>query len=393
MKIGQAVSEIEKWMIELRRYFHMYPELGFEEYSTARKISDELEKLNIQHTLGVAGTGVVALIEGEDASVNECIAIRADMDALPLQDAKNSDYKSRHKNKMHACGHDAHMAMLLGLAKILKQEETNLKGSVKLIFQPAEETDGGALPMIKAGVLENPKVDKIFGIHVSSDLDVGKVALKYGQIYARSCNFDLHIKGVSAHGAHPEKGVDAVIVSTEIVSNIQKIISRNINAEESCVITVGMINGGVQENVIAEKVNLKGTIRTLNKESMDYIKYKMDENIRHITQMHQASYSLTFKDGYEEAVNDKNTTDIVKKAGLNTVGLKNTIVYEKPSMGVEDMAYFLKEVPGCYFQIGVGKGSGKKLAHHSNTFDIDENGMKFGVEMYLNILKELGILL
>ncbi len=389
MNVGKAVLDVENWVIELRRYFHMYPELGFEEYNTARKISDVLKQLGIIHITGVAGTGIIAMIKGSEDG--ECVALRADMDALPLQDIKDKEYKSKHKNKMHACGHDAHMAILLGVAKILKENEKNLKGTVKLIFQPAEETDGGALPMIKSGVMNNPKVDKVLGIHVSNNLKVGQIGLKYGQIYARSSNFEIHIYGKSAHGAHPEKGVDAILISAQVITTLQNIISRELDAQESAVISIGTINGGNQENIIASKVSLKGTVRTLNKGNMNKIKHRMNEIISNISKMYNTEYSLTFKDGYIEAINSDEITKIVEDSSNFVVGKENTIVYNKASLGVEDMAYFLKEKPGCFFHVGVQIEDDIKREHHSNVFDINEEGLKYGVAMYLKALEKMGL--
>ncbi|MGB9809679.1 MAG: M20 metallopeptidase family protein, partial [Caldanaerobacter sp.] len=276
MEILEEIEKIEKEAIDLRRKIHMHPELGFEEIKTSEMVYNYLKELGIE-VKRIAKTGVVGLLRGDG---KKTIAIRADMDALPIQEENEVEYASKIPGKMHACGHDVHTAILMATAKVLSR--VNLKGNVKFIFQPAEETTGGALPMIEEGVLEDPKVDAIIGLHVDPDIEVGQIGITYGKAYAASDMFDIVVKGKSSHGAQPHKGVDALVISANIINAIQTIVSRNTNPLTPLVITVGTINGGYARNIIADRVNMSGIIRILEENMREEVVKSVEKICRDI---------------------------------------------------------------------------------------------------------------
>ncbi|MFN2362818.1 MAG: M20 family metallopeptidase, partial [Halarsenatibacteraceae bacterium] len=274
-RIIELADRIEAEMIGWRREIHMNPELGFEEEETAELISRVLTELEIPHQTGIAGTGVVGLI-GDSGPV---IGIRADMDALPIQEQGDKEYISKNDGKMHACGHDGHVATLLGLAKAAVELGDELEGRIKLIFQPAEEGPGGAKPMLEAGVLSEPEVDYMLALHIWNDNEVGTIGTKTGGFFASSDEFDLDILTESAHGASPHEGNDAIVVASELVQALQSVVSRNIDPTDSAVITVGKIEGGYRRNVIADKVRLEATIRALNTEVRELLEKRIKDII------------------------------------------------------------------------------------------------------------------
>ncbi|MBS4534841.1 amidohydrolase [Clostridium sp. D2Q-14] len=240
--ILEKSNSIKDWLINIRREFHMYPELGMEEFKTSQKICDLLDEMGIEYERGIANTGVVGIIKGKKEG--KTVALRADMDALPIDERNDVYYKSKIKGKMHACGHDAHMTILMGTAKILNDMRDELKGKVKLIFQPAEETVGGAKKMIEEGVLENFKVDAVFGLHVAPEIPVGKIGIKYDKMNASSDTLEINIFGESTHGAYPHSGIDSIMIASQVINALQTIVSRNVNPIDSAVISLGTIQGG-----------------------------------------------------------------------------------------------------------------------------------------------------
>jgi len=274
------VIELYDWLVEVRRDFHRNPELSTKEVRTKGKIIEYLKDMGIACSGFNSHQGVVGLINGDKSG--KTVALRADMDALPMEDVKDTSYTSINKGVMHACGHDAHMTILLGVAKILKKYCDKIPGNVKLIFQPAEETIGGAKPMIEDGVLENPKVDAIFGLHVSSEVPLGKVALRYGHMNAYSSAFKILIKGSSSHGAYPHGGQDAIVMAAHIITAIQTITARNVDPRDSAVITIGKINGGTQDNIIADRIEMSGTIRTIRADTKELVHKRMGDIVEGI---------------------------------------------------------------------------------------------------------------
>ncbi|MFW5790452.1 MAG: M20 metallopeptidase family protein [Bacillota bacterium] len=380
-RIIELADRIEAEMIGWRREIHMNPELGFEEKETAELISRVLTELGIPHQTGIAGTGVVGLI-GDSGPV---IGIRADMDALPIQEQGDKEYISQNDGKMHACGHDGHVATLLGLAKAAVELGNELEGRIKLIFQPAEEGPGGAKPMIEAGVLSEPEVDYMLALHIWNDNEVGYVGTKTGGFFASSDEFDLDILTESSHGASPHEGNDAIVVASEVVQALQSVVSRNIDPTDSAVITVGKIEGGYRRNVIADKVRLEATIRALNSEVRKLLEKRIKEIIEGVARTYGADYDLEYRELYPPLINDDQVFDKVRESAEEMLGADNFLEIEKPTLGAEDFAYFLQEKPGAMFLVGGrNEAKGIEAPHHHPDYDFDEAALKIGLKVMLN---------
>lgn len=378
----------ESELIAIRRELHRCPELSGEEYRTMETVCGYLAKWGIEFEKGVAETGVVAWISG--AKPGRTVGIRADMDALPIhEENREKPYCSQVSGVMHACGHDAHTAILLGVANGLKQMEKQLSGNVKLFFQPAEETTGGARPMIQAGCLENPHVDYMLGLHVNPSFQSGQVGIKYGKMYAASDMLTLVVEGKSSHGAHPEEGIDAIVVTANILNALQTVVSRNVAPANSAVCTFGTIHGGRIRNQIADRVELEGILRTLDPETRSLAQERIQRICREVAEALGARAELQVKEGYGPLINNDAVTDIVLKNARGLLGEEHVILEEVPEMGVEDFSYFASERPACFFHLGCGpKGmKGKAPDLHNSRFDIDESCLAVGVKLQLeNVL-------
>jgi len=341
-----AIDETE--LIALRREFHKIPELGFEEFKTAHKIAAYLERLGLSVSSGLAGTGVVALLKGGRAG--KTVMYRADMDALPIEEANDADYRSLHPGKMHACGHDAHVSMALMTAKILKRVQNQLSGNIKFVFQPAEETVNGAKKMIQAGVLDAPKVAMAFGFHVWNHLPVGKIGYRYGPVMAASNQLDVLINGKQCHGAMPNEGNDTIVAAAQFIQQAQAIVSRRLKPTDSAVISFGKINGGYARNILPATVALEGIVRTFTS-TVDQV---IDRELRNIAAGIEKSsgvkIELSNMRTAPAVVNDPEITALAKASAERIVGADN-LVEAEPSLGSEDMAYFLKKVPGCFLSL------------------------------------------
>ncbi len=391
-EISRGLERVKKYkgdIIRIRRDLHMYPELGNEEFRTSKVVSEVLEGLGLKVERGIAGTGVVGLLEG--GSSEKTIALRADMDALPIQDRKEAAYSSRVEGKMHACGHDAHTAMLLGAAMVLAEMKDRLCGNVKFIFQPAEENTGGAARMIEAGIMENPHVDAIFGLHVSPELEVGTVGIRYGTANACSDDVRIEVLGSSAHGAQPHKGVDAIVIASQVINALQQIISRKIDPLEPATLTIGTIMGGTQSNIIADRVKMTGTIRTLDSATRERIKKSIEGITASVSRAMGGQHRVIVEPGYPLLINDSSMTDLVKKAAGRIVG-EGVIEIGKPRLGVEDFAYYLQRAPGSFWRLGTGnEEKGIKCIAHSPCFDIDEDALCIGTAVHVQtVLDYLG---
>jgi amidohydrolase len=398
-EIDAAAQKILPKVIEWRRHFHKYPELGNREFKTAKFIEAELRRLGLEVRTGIAHTGVVGIIRG--AQPGPVIALRADMDALPVTERSDLPYRSVEKGEyngqtvgvMHACGHDAHMAMLLGAANVIAGMKDRLRGTVVLIFQPAEEgppagEEGGAALMVKEGVLDNPKVEAIFGIHISAALPIGSIAYKPGAAMASSDWFTIKIRGRQSHGAYPWTGVDPIAVAAQIYTGLQMIVSRRTDLTTSpAVITVGRISAGVRENIIPEEAIMAGTIRALDKEIQLGIHEKMRSVVANIAESAGASAELTIFNAAPVTFNEPSLTrrmlpSLEKAAGKDRVILANWVT------GAEDFAFFQEKVPGMYFWVG-GMAPGTdpaKTAHHTPDFVIDDSRLDVGVKAFCNIV-------
>jgi len=384
MNIRPEVEAIKDILIQWRRDFHQYPELGFEEHRTSSIISETLISFGMSPKTGVGKTGVTADLNfGEGPT----IALRADMDALPMQETSGLTFSSKHDGVMHACGHDGHMAMLLGAAKILSQMDKELTGTIRFIFQPAEEGEGGARYMIKDGCLEG--VDEIYGIHVWNYQPVGEVGAKEGPILAAADLFDIIIKGVGGHGATPQGTVDAVIVAAHLIQALQTIVSRNTNPLESTVITIGEINGGHNFNIIADKVRLAGTTRAYTKENRSMIQRRMQEIIDGIAKSFGAEITFNYTDGYPPTINHAGPVKKVLQAAGKVVGPGAGEPYL--SMGGEDFSYYLQKVPGCFFFVGSAPDGQRQFStpHHCSHFNMDESALSVGTSVYLHLVEDI----
>jgi len=380
--IKKLVKKYEEEVIKIRRDLHKHPEVGFDLARTSKKVANILNELGFEVKTEIGKTGVVGIIEGNNDGPT--IALRADMDALPMEEKTDLDFASVEKGKMHACGHDGHTAILLGVAMVLAEIKDKLRGNVKLIFQPAEEGPGGAEPMIEDGVMDAPKVDAILGLHIWLEMDAGKVGVKKGPLFASIDEIDIKIKGDSSHGASPHQGVDAITTAAEVLNSLQSIVSRKIDPIDSAVVTIGKIEGGYVRNVIADEVNLEGTIRALNPEVRKQLEDEIRKKVKNICLASDADYEIDYRHMYPPLVNDKDITDLVKENAIKVMKSENVIDVKEPTMGGEDFAYFLKEVPGTFFLLG-GRNEEKGItaAHHNTHFTFDEDIMTDGIEIMI----------
>jgi len=381
MNIHPDVKLIKNYIVSTRRNIHKHPELSFQEYRTSELVADELEKFDILVERNVGKTGVVGILKG--GSPGKTVALRADMDALPIQETGNVPYKSINDGVMHACGHDAHTAMLLGAAKVLSKHKENIKGIIKFIFQPAEEGYGGAKFMIKDGAID--EVDQIYGLHVWNYQKSGTVGVQTGPVMAAADMFTIKIKGIGGHGAAPQGTVDCIVISAYLIQSMQTIVSRNTNPLESTVLTFGQINGGYNFNIIADEVILKGTTRAYTEENRSLIKMRMKEIIKGIEKMFSAKIDLEYKDGYPPVINDDLVTSNLQNIAKSVVG-KN-VIPPYLSMGGEDFSYFANVVPGCFFFLGSAPKDREPMStpQHCSHFDIDEDSMLIGSSIFVKI--------
>ncbi len=383
-KIRELQPEIVKW----RRSLHQRPELGFQERLTAQLIRDRLSEWGIDYQAKIAKTGIVATIEGKRPG--KVLAIRADMDALPIQEENEVPYRSQHDGIMHACGHDGHTAIALGTAKYLAEHSQDFQGTVKIIFQPAEEGPGGAKPMIEAGVLKNPDVDAIIGLHLWNNLPLGTVGVRAGALMAAVECFRCTIFGKGGHGAMPDRTIDSVVVSAQIVNALQTIVARNINPIDSAVVTVGELHAGSALNVIADTARMSGTVRYFNPDLKDFIGKRIEEIIAGICQIHGAKYDLNYWHLYPPVINDSSIAESIRSVANDIVETPAGVVPECQTMGGEDMSFFLQEVPGCYFFLGSANAAkGLSYSHHHPRFDFDETALGMGVEMFVRCVEKI----
>ncbi len=379
------VKTLQPELVAWRRHLHQRPELAFKENLTAEFVAQKLQAWDILHETGIAKTGIVATITGQRPG--PVLAIRADMDALPIQEENDVPYCSTHPGIMHACGHDGHTTIALGTAYSLAQHR-DFAGTVKIIFQPAEEGPGGAKPMIATGVLENPQVDGIVGLHLWNVLPVGTVGVRSGPLMAAAEFFECQIFGKGGHGAIPQQTVDAVLIASQIVTTLQTIVARNINPLDTAVITVGSLHAGTAKNIIADTARLAGTVRYFNPELGDMLPERIEAIIAGICACHGASYDFNYQRMYPPTVNDQGMADLVRSVAETVVEPGLGIVPNCQTMAAEDMSFFLQEVPGCYFFLGSANPHlGLDYPHHHPRFDFDETVLGVGVELFLRCVE------
>lgn len=388
MDIKKRIDEIFPELVEIRRDFHRHPEISEKEYRTQEKICEYLETWEIEHIKGVAQTGVIAIIRGKKEG--KTIGARADIDALPILESNDLPFKSVNEGVMHACGHDIHTTIHLGVAKIFKEIEEELEGNVKIFFQPAEETIGGADRMIQEGYLKNPDVDYILALHVTPHLDVGEIELKYGKSNAATNEFYINIQGKSGHAAYPDTAIDSIVVAGYIITALQTLVSRNISPVNSVVLTLGQINGGVKNNIIPGEVTMSGTFRTLDPETREFTKNRIKEIVESTARAHGAIGTVEIKDGYPALINDDKIVKILEEIGEATLGRKSIRYKEFPRMGADDFAFFLEKVQGAYYYLGSGnKEKGWVAPIHNESFIVDEGVIKIGVLMQVKTMMRL----
>lgn len=371
--LRQWTEEIYDELVSLRHEIHMHPEIGFEEVRTSALVRATLKKYGIPHTT-MAKTGVVGLVEG--TGPGRTVLLRGDMDALVLQEEAEVPYRSRIANRMHACGHDGHTVGLLGAGILLKKLAHRFPGNVKLMFQPAEEEEGGALPMIEEGILENPKVDAAFGCHLWGGLLSGKAEVAHGIMMGAPSIFHLTITGKGGHGAQPHRTIDPILLSAHVLTMLQTVVSRRMNPLDPGVLTVGSIQGGAVHNVIPNQVHIIGTVRTLKESTMDQMETEMENIIRGVTSAHGASYTFDFQRKYPPLVNDAGMTAIAKEAFQKILGADQVTEIQEPTMGGEDFAFVAKAVPSSFVFVGIAEEEEKPVVHHHPLFQWEDRHLK-----------------
>lgn len=385
--IRAEIAQLQPQLVHWRRRLHQYPELGFQEILTADFVAEKLSDWGIDYQSQVAKTGIVATIHSHHEG--KVLAIRADMDALPIQEENQVAYCSKHKGIMHGCGHDGHTAIALGIAHYLQHNRDKWQGTVKIIFQPAEEGHGGAKPMIEAGVLTNPPVDAIIGLHLWNNLPVGTIGVREGALMAAVECFKCTLFGKGGHGAMPDQTVDSVVLGAQIINSLQSIVSRNISPIDSAVVTVGQFHAGTALNVIADTAKMSGTVRYFNPKLEKFIGERIEAIIKGICESQGAKYELDYWQLYPPVINNSRITQLVKSVALSVVETPLGVVPECQTMGGEDMSFFLQEIPGCYFFLGsANEEKGLNYPHHHPRFDFDETVLSLGVEIFARCVEK-----
>jgi len=370
-------------MVELRRAFHREPELAFEEEHTARAIMAELDRLGIPYDYAGKGGGVVGRLVAQDKDA-PTVALRAEMDALPGAENTDLPFASGIAGKMHACGHDAHMAMVLGAAMLLK--ESPPPGNVLFVFQPAEEKGGGARVVLKSGLLKDVKA--IFGGHVTHHYRTGEMMVAEGVITAQSDRFLIKVQGKGGHGARPHEAIDAVVITGLLITALQTLVSREVNPVYPSVVTIGRIQAGSAANVIAEEAELEGTIRTTLPEVRDHIHKGVHRMGKALAELHNAKITVHISEGYPPVVNTRREAQIALRAARQVVGDEGLMAMDHPSMGSEDFSFYLGELPGCYVRFGARIKEGEYIPLHSPAFDINEEALKVGAAFFDQVARE-----
>ena len=398
-KIERLSENVENSVVKWRRHIHQNPELSNREFMTAKYVSDHLKSLGLEVQENIAHTGVVAILEG--GQPGGVVALRADMDALPVTERVDLPFASKVKTiykdvevgVMHACGHDTHVAILMGVASVLTEIREEIKGTVKFIFQPAEEgapdgEEGGAELMVKEGVLKNPDVDAIFGLHISSGVPINTLTYKPGGTMASATSFEIKIKGKQAHGSRPWEGADPIVAGAQIINNLQTIVSRNLDlTNEAAVVTIGRFESGIRSNIIPESAYMEGTIRALDYEMRDEIYKRLKEIVVNTAKSNNLEAEVILKTPYPITYNDLKLTDQMKKTLFRVAG-ENNVKLARASTGAEDFSYFANKVPGFFFRLGgmpIEDHPNKGFSHHTPDFYIDDSGLILGVRAMANL--------
>lgn len=380
----QEAKALLPWLREVFFELHKNPEIGGKEYKTQALVLEELKKLGVEAE-PIAETGVLGIIRG--GKPGKTVAFRADMDALPVQEETKLPYKSQVPGMMHACGHDAHTTILLGAAKLFADHRNELCGNVKLFFQPNEEGDGGAERMIAAGCMENPKVDAVFFGH-SGSLPLGTVSVRPGPTSAASNPFTVTFHGKGTHGANPSAGTDVIVAASQTVVALQTICSRRTSPTDSIVITVGAFHAGTVGNIIPETAELKGIMRTLNPQTRARAKEDFKQIITGIAAAMDVEVDIDMRDGYAASINDEEMTQLMRGAATKLLGSENVRTTPAPSLGTEDVGYFLEKAPGCYYSLGARNPEAEAFPLHNPRYTVDPNALVYGAALYFQIAKD-----
>ena len=380
--VEQPLDALFPHLVALRRHFHQNPELAYEEVGTAQKIGEELERLGIPYDYPGKGGGVVGRLEG--TRPGRTIALRAEMDALPCQERTGLPFASRVPDRMHACGHDVHMAMLIGAATLLKAQPP--EGAVLFVFQPAEESGNGACAVMQTDALDT--VEAIFAGHVTHHYRLGEIMVSPGTITAHADRFTIHVRGKGGHGARPHEAVDAVVVTSLLIAAIQTLVSRGANPVHPSVVTIGSVRAGTAHNVIAEDAVLEGTVRTTRPDARDQIVDGLHRIADAFGRIHGAEITVSFGESSPPVVNTTPETDTARRAAVHVVGSESVVEQEYPSMGAEDFSFYLEKMPGCYVRIGTRGSDDEYVPLHSPLFDVDENVLKIGAKFFDRVARE-----
>lgn len=385
-KAVELIDDIYPEILDIRRDFHAHPELSEQEERTSGKISTYLTEWGIPHAKNVAGKGIVAVIEGRKkpspSQKFKVVGIRADMDALPIEEKTKLPYSSQNPGVMHACGHDIHTSALLGTAKVLKSLEDELSGTVKFFFQPSEETIGGARQMIEEGCLENPHTEAVLAFHVAPDLPCGMVEFRRGKMNAASCEFGITVRGSSCHGAHPQLGCDPIVAASQIVVGLQSIVSRNLNPVSTGLITVGKFEAGIKGNIIPAEAELTGIIRALDNDTRTFLKDRLKSFAESTAAAFGAEAEVRFKDSYPALENDREMTEIIEAVAKKLFTGDKIKYMPAPSLGADDFSYFTQAAKGVYFNVGtLRENETVPQSLHNEHYNPDEYSLKVGMLM------------
>jgi amidohydrolase len=371
-------------MVALRRDFHRHPELSFQERRTAEIIAERLQKAGLEVRTGIAGTGVVGILRGDKPG--KTIAWRADIDALPLTEILDAPFTSGTPGVMHACGHDGHTAIAITLAELMWARRAEVPGTAVFIFQPAEELLGGAKPMIEAGVLDNPRVDEIYGLHLTTQDPAGSVNVRRGPTMASGDGFTVEVRGKGGHGAYPHLSVDPMTAAAHILIGMQSLVTKEVAAKETVVLSVGQIQAGTKNNIIPDKAVMRGTLRTFNFDVREQLLGRLQSFVADMARAYRAEARLDLTMGCPPVVNPDRETDLVHRCAVDELG-EAAVTDGSPVMASDDMSLFLRARPGCYFRVGIAPAHGRPAPHHAPEFEMNELGLPIGLRVALGLMR------
>ena len=381
---SQEVGQRRDSMVALRRDFHRHPELSFQEHRTAEIIAERLHRAQLEVRTGIGGTGVMGILHGD--TPGRTIAWRADIDALPLIEKLDAPFASATEGVMHACGHDGHTAIAITLAEILAARRAEMPGTAVFLFQPAEEVFGGAKPMIDAGVLDNPSVDEVYGLHLTTQMPVGQVSVRPGPSMASADFFDVDVQGKGGHGAYPHLSVDPITVAANILLGMQNLVSREIAAQEPAVLTVGQIVAGTKHNIIPAAATMRGSLRTFNQIIREQVIERLGTFVTNIAHAYQAEAHLSFQGaGCPPVINHDEQSAFVHRCAVDAIGA-DMVIDGDLVMASDDMSLFLQQRPGCYFRVGIAPVGGAPRPHHAPEFEMNEAGLPAGLHVALSVM-------